>query len=50
MDVYWSATSVADNQRSAWLVFLDTGKANFAFKSITFHVWCVRGAMTADQY
>jgi hypothetical protein len=50
MDVYWSATTVADNPKSAWLVFFDTGKATFAFKTITFHVWCVRGSMTADQY
>ena len=50
MDVYWSATSVTDNPKSAWLVFLDTGKATFAFKTITFHVWCVRGAMSADHY
>ena len=50
MDVYWSATSVTDNPKSAWLVFFDTGKATFAFKSITFRVWCVRGGMPADQY
>jgi hypothetical protein len=49
-DVYWSATTVADNPKSAWLVFFDTGKATFAFKTITFHVWCVRGGMNADQY
>ena len=50
MDVYWSATSVTDNPKSAWLVFFDTGKATFAFKTITFHVWCVRGGMSADHY
>ena len=49
-DVYWSATSVTDNPKNAWLVFFDTGKATFAFKTITFHVWCVRGAMPAGQY
>ncbi len=49
-DVYWSATSVTDNPKNAWLVFFDTGKATFAFKTITFHVWCVRGSMSAGQY
>ncbi len=49
-DVYWSATSVTDNPKHAWLVFFDTGKATFAFKTITFHVWCVRGSMSAGQY
>ena len=50
MDVYWSATSVTDNPKNAWLVFFDTGKATFAFKTITFHVWCVRGNIPAGQY
>jgi len=50
MDVYWSATSVTDNPKSAWLVFFDTGKATFAFKTITFHVWCVRGSTAGDHY
>lgn len=50
MDVYWSATSVTDNPKNAWLVFFDTGKTTFAFKTITFHVWCVRGTMPAGQY
>ena len=49
-DVYWSATSVTDNPKNAWLVFFDTAKATFAVKTITFHFWCVRGGMTADQY
>jgi hypothetical protein len=48
--VYWSATSVTDNPKNAWLVFFDTAKATFAVKTITFHFWCVRGDMTADQY
>jgi hypothetical protein len=47
---YWSATSVTDNPRNARLVFFDTGKPTFAFKTITFHVWCVRGTMPAGQY
>jgi hypothetical protein len=31
-------------------VFFDTGKVLYAFKSITFNVWCVRNSTTADQY
>jgi hypothetical protein len=50
MDVYWSATTVAGAPNSAWLVFFDTGKVFTGFKTITFHVWCVRGGMHADQY
>jgi hypothetical protein len=50
MDVYWSATTVAGNTNSAWIVFFDTGKVLHAFKTITFHAWCVRGGMNADQY
>jgi hypothetical protein len=49
-DVYWSVSTVTDNQKSAWLVFFDTGKVLYAFKTITFHTWCVRGGMNADQY
>lgn len=49
-DVYWSATTLAGNSKSAWLVFFDTGKVTHAFKTITFHVWCVRGGLNADQY
>ncbi len=49
-DVYWSATTLAGNPKSAWLVFFDTGKVLHAFKTITFHAWCVRGDMNADQY
>ena len=50
MDVYWSATTVAGTPNSAWLVFFDTGKVLNGFKTITFHAWCVRGGMNADQY
>jgi Protein of unknown function (DUF1566) len=49
-DVYWSATTVTDNTKNAWLVFFDTGKVLYAFKTITFNVWCVRNGTTADQY
>jgi hypothetical protein len=35
---------------SAWLVLFDTGKVLNGFKTITFHSWCVRGGMNADQY
>ncbi|HEU5202191.1 MAG TPA: DUF1566 domain-containing protein [Nitrospira sp.] len=50
MDVYWSATTVAGNPNSAWIVFFDTGKVLHAFKTITFHTWCVRGGVNGDQY
>ena len=50
LDVYWSATTVAGTPNSAWLVFFDTGKVLHGFKTITFHAWCVRGSMNADQY
>ena len=50
MDAYWSATTIAGNPNSAWLVFFDTGKVLSSVKTISFHAWCVRGAMNADQY
>ncbi|HXC66686.1 MAG TPA: DUF1566 domain-containing protein [Nitrospiraceae bacterium] len=50
MDAYWSATTIAGNPNSAWLVFFDTGKVLNGFKTIIFHSWCVRGGMNADQY
>lgn len=49
-DVYWSATTMAGNPNSAWLVFFDSGKVSYGFKTITFHVWCVRGGINGDQY
>lgn len=49
-DVYWSATTMAGNPNSAWLVFFDTGRVSYGFKTITFHVWCVRGGIAGDQY
>lgn len=49
-DVYWTATTMTGNPNSAWLVFFDTGKVLYGFKTITFHAWCVRGSMNADQY
>jgi hypothetical protein len=50
LDVYWSATTVAGTPNSAWLVFFDNGKVLHGFKTVTFHAWCVRGGMNADQY
>jgi hypothetical protein len=50
MDAYWSATTIAGNPNSSWIVFFDTGKVLHAFKTITFHVWYVRRGMNADQY
>ena len=49
-EVYWSATTMAGNPNNAWLVFFDSGKVSYGFKTITFHVWCVRGGINADQY
>lgn len=49
-DAYWSATTMAGTPNSAWLVFFDTGKVLNGYKTITFHFWCVRGGMNADQY
>jgi hypothetical protein len=49
-DVYWSATTMAGNPNTAWLIFFDSGRVSYGFKTITFHVWCVRGGINADQY
>jgi hypothetical protein len=49
--LYWSATTNAGGPTSAWLVVFDAGGVFFSGKAGTLaHVWCVRGAMNADQY
>src|SRR5262245_3611870 len=48
-DVYWSATTMAGNPNSAWLVFFDTGKGSYGYTMLSLHVWCVRNGMNADQ-
>jgi hypothetical protein len=49
---YWSATTLADNTDTAWIVGLGTGGVHpaGAKSSFDFSVWCVRGGMNADQY
>jgi hypothetical protein len=47
---YWSATTLADGPSVAWAVGFGNGGVAFDFKTDSFHVWCVRGGMNADQY
>jgi hypothetical protein len=48
---YWSATTSAVDPSVAWHVAFSNGDVDELFnKSITFHVWCVRGGMNADAY
>lgn len=47
---YWSASSDADVPANAWNVRFVDGGVFDGDKSITFHVWCVRGGMNADAY
>jgi len=46
---YWSATTDAVDPTFAWFVNF-VGDVNDFSKTGTFHVWCVRGGMNADQY
>ena len=46
---YWSATTLADVTSNAWGVGLFNGSVSFVVdKSVTFHVWCVRGGQGID--
>lgn len=47
---YWSASTDADNPVRAWFVAFRDRVVNTNPKTSTFHVWCVRGGMNADQY
>ena len=50
-DGYWSATTDAEDPSNAWNVFFFvTGSVVPNNKTISGHVWCVRGGMQADQY
>ena len=49
-DFYWSATTNAENSAQAWNVLFTNGLVGTILKTGTFHVWCVRGGMNADQY
>ena len=51
LDVYWSATTSADNADSAWgVVFVGVGGVSTFRKLEQFKMWCVRGGMNADAY
>jgi hypothetical protein len=47
---YWSATTTAADPANAWDVVFSGSNVTFLNKANTFHVWCVRGGMNADQY
>jgi hypothetical protein len=47
---YWSATALADDPTSAWLVDFSLGVGNGGKEVISGHAWCVRGPMNADTY
>jgi hypothetical protein len=57
---YWSASTVKGNpaytgfmaqvMAQAWVVELSEGHVDYARKSFSFNVWCVRGDMNADAY
>ena len=49
---YWTATTSATNPANAWFVSFASGGVvgEWADKSATFHVWCVRGGMNAEAY
>lgn len=47
---YWSATTDADGANVAWAVNFNGGGVGGGDKTVTSHVWCVRGGMNADQY
>jgi hypothetical protein len=48
--LYWSASTFAEDQSSAWHVGFDNGEVQTGPKAQTWHVWCVRGSMNADKY
>jgi hypothetical protein len=49
-DVYWSATSDAENPTFAWNMGFDDGFVGNSVKTFIFQVWCVRGGMNAEAY
>jgi hypothetical protein len=49
-DHYWSATALADEPTSAWLVDFSLGVGTGGKEVISGHAWCVRGPMNADAY
>jgi hypothetical protein len=49
-DVYWSASTVAENSTLAWLVFFNDGSVGGDSKTDGLRAWCVRGGMNAEAY
>jgi hypothetical protein len=49
-DVYWSATTYAENSSSAWDVNFASGLVSPSAKTGAHYFWCVRGAMKTDTY
>jgi hypothetical protein len=47
---YWSATTLASDPSFAWGVRFSNRDVNVGGKGNSTFVWCVRGAMNADQY
>ena len=47
---YWSATTSVDDPANVWIVHVSTGGVTAEHKSGDLRMWCVRGAMNADQY
>lgn len=45
MDYYWSSTSFQDGPGNAWLVGVEDGDVNYAFKSNIYYVRAVRGGL-----
>ena len=48
--VYWSATTNASFDSSAWIVGFGDGNVNTGAKTVANPVWCVRGGGVLDNY
>lgn len=48
--IYWSASTFVGIPTLAWDVVFESGNVHSINKTATYYVWCVRGAMNADQY
>jgi hypothetical protein len=46
--LYWSATTFASDTSAAWVVNFGLGGVLGGIKSLSFHVWCVRGGQGID--
>jgi hypothetical protein len=47
---YWSASTNGATSTLAWMVLFGGGAVGVFSKAGDGHLWCVRGAMNADQY